>query len=198
MAPLRLPASLRRHALPLGLALTVTVLAFLGSPARRALRLDRPRVLEGELWRLFTGHLVHLGWGHLAMNLAGLALVWLLVGAALSPGRWATVLAVCALGTGLGLALDPRLHWYVGLSGVLHGLLAAGAVAALRGPGRREAMVLLALLAAKLAWEQARGALPGSAALAGGPVLVDAHLYGAVWGGLAGWLLRPSSAMASR
>jgi len=38
------------------------------------------------------------------------------------------------------------------------------------------------MLLAKLAYEQLYGALPGSAATAGGPVIVDAHLYGSIAG----------------
>ena len=37
-------------------------------------------IAEGEYWRLLSGHFAHLGYPHLALNLAGLLLVWLLVG----------------------------------------------------------------------------------------------------------------------
>jgi hypothetical protein len=73
----------------------------------------------------------------------------------------------------------------VGLSGVLHGLLVAGLLHGLMTPRRRESAVVLALVFAKLAYEQLAGPLPGSAATAGGAVIVDAHLYGAI-AGLAG------------
>jgi hypothetical protein len=49
----------------------------------------------------------------------------------------------------------------------------------------------LALLAAKLAWEQGVGAVPGSSGFIGGHTIVDAHLYGALGGGL-GALLPPA------
>ena len=77
----------------------------------------------------------------------------------------------------------PDLHWYVGLSGVLHGLFIAGA---LRWMSRAEieGYVLAAFLVVKLVWEQVYGALPMSVSGAGGPVVVDAHTAGAV-GGLA-------------
>ena len=48
-----------------------------------------------------------------------------------------------------------------------------------------EGYLLAAFLAAKLVWEQLDGALPMSVSSAGGPVVVDAHLAGAL-GGLAG------------
>jgi len=48
--------------------------------------------------------------------------------------------------------------------------------------GYRAESLLLVFIIGKLAWEQRYGPLPGSASLAGGSVLVDAHLYGAIAG----------------
>jgi rhomboid family GlyGly-CTERM serine protease len=77
--------------------------------------------------------------------------------------------------------LDPRIDWYVGLSGVLHGLMAAGALLLLL---RGETLgALLAIgLCGKLIYEQAFGALPFTARSTGGAVIVAAHLYGAAGG----------------
>ncbi len=180
-----------RAAWPLALVPVALVLALMGDAARRLLRYERTGVLDGEVWRLVTGHLVHLGWSHTLLNLVGLGLVWALVGAGFGALAWLIVLAgaVVAMAAGF-LLLAPGLAWYVGLSGVLHGLFAAGALAlAARGrggagAGRREGGIMLALVALKLAWEQVAGPMPMSAEAAGGPVVVDAHLYGAV-GGLA-------------
>ena len=76
----------------------------------------------------------------------------------------------------------------MGLSGVLHAILVAGIILALSA-GERVQWLLLCLVAIKLLWEQMVGPLPGSASVAGGPVLVDAHLYGAAAGAIAGFLL---------
>jgi len=76
--------------------------------------------------------------------------------------------------------------WYAGSSGVLHGVLAAGAVAHVRR-GERDGWPLLVLLAAKLAYEQGVGGLPFS----GTVVVVDAHLYGVVGGLAACAFLKP-------
>jgi hypothetical protein len=81
---------------------------------------------------------------------------------------------------------EPQLLWYVGLSGVLHGALAAGAVAWWRHESRLLALVLSVIFIGKLVWEQWHGALPLSGDL---PVVVNAHLYGALGGALAGLLL---------
>lgn len=148
-----------------------------------ALRFERA-LTGAEPWRLLSGHLVHLGWAHVGMNLAGLMLIWALFGHALKPWVWVAAFVACALAVGLGLYWhDTDLAWYVGLSGVLHGLLVLGALASLRAE-RRMALLLLVGIAAKLAWEQFTGVDTGTAALVGGAVIVNAHLYGAL-GGLA-------------
>jgi len=166
------------------LAVLALVLQLAGDRARLLLRFDRDGIASGEWWRLASGHFVHLGWPHLAMNLAGLALVWLLVGRACGGRLWSGTLAIVTLGTSAGLWwLSPQVGWYVGLSGLLHGLLAAGLVGRLRAASV-ESGVLLAAIAAKLAAEQWWGPLPGSEASAGGPVVVDAHLYGAIAGAI--------------
>ena len=132
---------------------------------------------------------MHLGLSHLALNIAGLLLVWILAGDTASPLGWVAITAwtVAVISAGFWF-LDENLIWYVGLSGVLHGLLVAGALGSLR---RRqgEALALLGLVFAKLAYEQLVGPLPGSEASSGGPVVVNAHLYGGIAGLLAGALL---------
>jgi membrane associated rhomboid family serine protease len=88
------------------------------------------------------------------------------------------------------LLLEPQLKWYVGASGVLHGALAAGAIAWWRTESRTMALTLSAIVFGKLAWEQVHGALPLAGEM---PVIVDAHLYGAIGGAIAVtfiWLIR--------
>lgn len=175
--------------IPLTIFLISGGLQLVGDAATLALRFERSGIAEGELWRLLTGHLVHLGWQHLLLNLAGLGLVWFLVGSYLSIAAWLATLGAIVLCMDLAFwVLNPELNWYVGLSGVLHGLLLAGLVCGWRR-APLESGLLSAVVAAKLAWEQVAGALPGSELAAGGPVVVDAHLYGAAGGLLAGVLL---------
>jgi len=188
-------SQLRTHSLlPLALTLCVTLLALGGSGLTAILRFDRVALLhDGQIWRLFTGHLVHLGWSHTGLNVAGLALIWALVGLRFDNRQWSAIIVMLMLGISLGLLIfNPTLAWYVGLSGVLHGMLVAGAVADIRS-GDKTAWLLLVLIAAKLAWEQMAGALPGSAAAAGGAVIVDAHLYGGLCGLLLGTLFKPKT-----
>lgn len=166
--------------MPLMLMLFSLLVRGAGEEAAIAFRYERQAVLDGELWRILSAHLAHLGWWHLIMNLAGLSLIWLLCGKAMTERLWWLMLVICSLGVSTGLLLfNPELQWYVGLSGILHGLLMAGAISGLlkRCEG---SLLLLALVVVKLGWEQWQGPLPGSEAGAGGPVIVDAHLYGAI------------------
>ena len=41
---------------------------------------DRTLILQGELWRLMTGHFAHSNFNHLALNCAGVVLIWALHG----------------------------------------------------------------------------------------------------------------------
>lgn len=178
-------SSLTRYSLPLALAVAAVAFQWSGEAVIHALRYERGAIGGGEWWRLLTGHLVHLGWSHLWLNLAGLALVWMLVGPYWSVRAWWITAFACIAGTSAGLLLGmPDLTWYVGLSGVLHGLLMAGVLAGV-ATRHKDMMILLLGVAAKLAWEQWHGPLPGSAEAAGGPVVVNAHLYGATAGALA-------------
>lgn len=174
---------------PFVIALACIVAAAWGDAARELLRYDRVAIAGGQVWRLFSGHIVHLGYPHLVLNLAGLGVVWLLVGRRLGDRQWFLVAAICAAVIDAGFWwLDPDLVWYVGLSGLLHGLLAAGAIRGLRELPV-ESVAICVLLGAKLAYEQFVGPLPGSESTSGGAVVVNAHLYGAVGGALSGAIL---------
>jgi len=150
---------------------------------------QRSLIANGHWWLLLSGNFVHLGPNHLWMNLAGLLLVMMLVWQHFNTLEWLTLILACSVGVGLGLwFFNPEVESYVGFSGTLHGLIIAGTLADLR-TFPKSAGLLLVLVAGKLAWEQFAGALPGSESVAGGRVLVDAHLYGAIGGALLAPLL---------
>lgn len=171
----------------LGLIAAVVVLVELGGESwQYALRYERDRALDGEYWRLLTGHFVHGSAQHLLLNSAGLALVAVLFPRHLSTNTWLVVIGLSIAAIDIGFVLwEPQVHWYVGLSGVLHGALAAGAVSWWMRESKGLALALTLVLIAKLAWEQWVGALPLSGDMT---VIVDAHLYGAVGGAVAGVL----------
>jgi len=133
---------------------------------------------------------VHLNWAHWALNMAGLVIVAVFFSLYGSLLDWLFVLLFSAVVIGLGLYwFHPELIWYVGLSGVLHGLFIYGAIREIRFYPV-SGYILLLLLSAKLFWEYMNGALPGSEQMTGGRVLVEAHLYGAIAGLAAVFLTR--------
>ncbi|MDX1561523.1 MAG: rhombosortase [Gammaproteobacteria bacterium] len=158
------------------------MLEFGGEAVRSALRFDRDGLASGEIWRLLSGHVVHLGPSHAAMNVVALLVLAVVFAARLKPLDWLLGGAVAAVAIDLGLyLLSPEIVWYVGLSGVLHGYWASGAVLSWR-LHRLEAVVLAALLLLKLFWENVAGPVPLTRSLAAGPVVTDAHLYGTIGG----------------
>jgi len=170
-----------------GIVILCVLLQYSG--LENTLRFLREAIADGHWWLLLTGNFVHLGSGHLWMNMAGLVLVVALVWQHFGAVEWAIIVVVSSLVVGAGLYLfDPEIFAYVGFSGTLHGLIIAGAIADLRSYPK-SAAILLILVVAKLGWEQVSGPLPGSESVAGGSVVVNSHLYGAVAGAVLGPLL---------
>ncbi|MEM8547601.1 MAG: rhombosortase [Pseudomonadota bacterium] len=150
---------------------------------------DRMALSQGQAWRLVTGHLVHLNVNHSLMNLAALALIMTLFGATFGTLGWLKAWLGLSLSISLLLLwLDPGLTRYVGASGVLHGLVVLGALREIR-QRPVEALILLVGLALKIGWEQMAGPAASTEALIGGRVIVNAHLYGAIAGLVAGVVL---------
>ena len=165
------------------------VLALSGDTGREWLRFDRQAIANGDFWRLISGHFVHLSPAHLALNIAGLLLIWHLIGSSLTWRHWLLVCIAALIGMNAGFWwLQPHLESYVGLSGLLHGVLAAGIVSA-AGSKQLEIWILGAALIAKLTYEQLLGPLPGSEETSGGTVIVAAHAYGAISGAVAAGLI---------
>jgi rhomboid family GlyGly-CTERM serine protease len=178
----------------LALVAALDALSLLGDSARFALRYDRSAIAAGEWWRLLTAHLVHLDGHHLLLDELGLVLVWALFADAYDAVEWLAIGAAGALAIGAGLWwLSPRVAWYLGASGVLHTAMAAGVVRRL-ADRTWDRWILLGCLIAKLAHEQYAQAAGRAAPL----VVVDAHLYGAAAGFLAGVVLCARTAIIRR
>lgn len=176
---------MRRHlpvaALLVAAALLLTQL--LPPELQTAARYDRAALQSAEWWRLITAHFTHLGWRHALLNAAAAAVLVFLLGQILSIRQWLLTgaLSVAAIDAGLWW-LSPEIVWYAGASGALHGVIAAGGLALARARDWRGPLLLI-LLTAKLIVEQlTTGSLGFSGEL---PVVLDAHLYGALGGALA-------------
>src|SRR5690348_5494860 len=78
-----------RYGLALLAACALLLLPVLaGDAGREALRYDRAGLSQGQLWRLLTGHFVHLGLEHAALNCLGLVLMWALFARDYTPRQW--------------------------------------------------------------------------------------------------------------
>src|SRR5580700_7264107 len=151
----------------------------LGDSVSALLRYDRSAIAAGGWWRLLTAHIVHLDVHHLILNELGLVLMWSLFAQDCDPVEWCVIVLSGALGISSGLWwLSPRVAWYVGASGVLHAVMAAGAAKHLIDRAW-DRWILIVFLSGKLAYEQLGGYEPRL-------VVVDAHLYGALCGFAAG------------
>lgn len=170
-----------------GAALVATLLALFGlatggQPLSLALRYERTALTHYQWWRLIGAHWVHLNLRHALLNCAGLVLLWILFAREFSPRRWLWIVAASVLCIDAGLwFLRPGVEWYLGASGVLHGVLAAGACAWYRR-GDALGAALLLLLVVKMIYEQNTGASVFEHDL---PLVPDAHLFGALGGVLA-------------
>lgn len=103
--------------------IAVACIALLGWPdAVALLRWQRGALGDGQVWRMLSAHFAHLGPWHALANLAGMALVIELLGAAVRPAEAVLLLLASALAIVAGLFLvSPAVGWYAGLSGVVHG-----------------------------------------------------------------------------
>ncbi len=172
-----------------GVAIIVAVLGLAelaGDPLRWGWSLERAAVLDGQLWRLATAHLVHLSRAHTIMNIAALILVCATLWPGLTTSGFLRSVGCSGLAISLGwVALQPAGAGYVGFSGITHGVFTFGALVMLRRGPVAFGRLLMILLTLKLGQEFFFGAVPGVAAEIGGPVALQAHALGAFGGALA-------------
>lgn len=182
--------ALRWHIL--GLAALMLVLGLFHDVLNPLLEYRRSAIADGQWWRLVSGHLMHLNLWHLGLNLSGFLLCWYFFPDILTRRRLWLWLLVSIPWVSAGFwFLDQELQGYVGLSGILHGLLVMCLVGGWRSHPGLHSLVLL-VVAGRLCWEQ----MPGYDVdylrhFISGSVHVNAHLYGAligaVLGGVVAW-----------
>ena len=153
---------------------------------------DRAALAQFQLWRVWTAHIVHLGWIHTLLNAVGVVIALFLYQPMLTAGQWALrwlVLGAC-VSAGLWF-FHPQWTHYVGASGVLHGLFAEALLlrAIARVPGNKRLMIKDALagivclvLLIKIIYEACSGITVGQTLDVGGAVVTQSHAWGAVGG----------------
>ncbi|PCJ14438.1 MAG: rhombosortase [Gammaproteobacteria bacterium] len=165
------------------LAAMLAILLQLADPTSTELfRFNRSAIEAGEWWRLLTGNFCHLSWNHLWVNLLGLVLMVGLFLRSLTISWWFGLLLLgSAIEGAMLFIVTPHVHHYVGLSGILHGVIVVGAVLDFKRD-RVVNAVLLVGLTGKLIWEQSSYYLDDMAQFIGGNVLVESHLIGSIVG----------------
>ena len=143
----------------------------------------RPDLLA-QFWRLWTAHWVHVGWVHYLLNMLAFA-CFPFIFPHVRVWHFAALLLLLPVCMSLSFYyFYPSIEAYAGLSGVLHGAYVAVAIIHLcYRKERKFAAGVLGLIFIKLVWENTIGNT-GTAELIGSPVLVEAHLLGAIWGAL--------------
>jgi rhomboid family GlyGly-CTERM serine protease len=143
---------------------------------------DRPAILSGEVWRMFTGHWVHFSTRQLLYDLAVLGLAgWILETRRPRAFGWYCALAPWAISAAL-LVFEPQMRFCGGLSGLATGAMVLLALHGLSDspPWRFVCGAVLLALAGKTIFELAAGRSVFDS-FAGIPVLVSvtSHIAGA-------------------
>lgn len=193
--------TLKQFFIPLILSHICIILIFASPQINLWLEYDRAAVASGEIWRLLTPNLIHLGVWHTLMNLAGLWFTMILFVHLLRQLDWLIWFLVLFIANIIGLYLwVPSLEHYVGMSGALYGLIAAAAAAELR-LGIKISGVLLIIVAIKIFLPQLIGVESRYNDWLGGHVIEEAHVIGFIQGLILGlvWpkarLNRPKSSL---
>lgn len=174
---------MRNYWLYLAILSLVLLLAVFEPVSSTYLMFDRQLINSGEFWRLFSAHFVHLSNAHMLGNLLAVCLLGYIAGESLNNLRGILLLLWCVLAVGLGLYFfADHLYRYVGLSGVLHGLLLVAPFVS-KFYSRQIALCFLVVILLKVAWEQS--GFYDDMAMAetiGGRVETRAHLFGMLAG----------------
>ncbi|WP_114325067.1 rhombosortase [Candidatus Colwellia aromaticivorans] len=155
---------------------------FIGNSFTQTLVYQRELITQGEVWRLFSGHILHTNGYHLLLNLAALFMLWALHGRFYSIKNYTLLFLLCSLTTSVGIYyFEPTLIQYVGLSGVLHGVFVFGALMDINAKDKTGYLLFLGVCL-KIAHEQFYGASSDVSNLIEASVAVNAHLWGALGG----------------
>lgn len=174
---------MRKYGIYLAIILLIVLLRLLDPLSSEYLRFDRALINAGEIWRLLGAHFVHLSTIHMLGNLLAVCLVAYIAGESLNNLLGVLLLLWCSSVVGAGLYFFASdLSYYVGLSGVLHGLLVVSPFIS-KFYTRKVAVFFLCAMTLKVIWEQTGFYDDMSmASIIGGRVEARAHLLGVLSG----------------
>lgn len=162
------------------LGISLSLMLILLQTWQPELYFQRQLIQNGEIWRLWTGNLVHTNIWHLVLNLGGWGLCLLLTPQRLSTAYLMLSIAVLMSVVGLGLYSNPSLLWYAGFSGVLYGLFTLAGIYWLLERDYVLGLMLLLLSGGKAFSDLALGGDSLSSQLIAAPVIYAAHIYGII------------------
>lgn len=169
---------------PLLLFVLIAGFWFFAQSLNPLLQYDRGLFRGDEFWRIVSAHLVHANTQHFLLNSAGLALLWILHGMHYRLPVFLGMVVLMAVSCSLMLYFfSTTTGQYLGLSGVLHGLIIWGGFRDIRA-GMVTGYLLVAGAWIKVIYEQLAGPSQEAARLIGIDVAIDVHLYGAIAGTL--------------
>ena len=176
-----------RRLLPLSSAVAglCIVLALIPDRWVEVFAFDRQAILHGEVWRLWTGHLVHFSTLHAVFDVLTLFFASQIVEAESGPLRLLSVLGIGALFISSGMLLwVPDMAFYRGTSGISAMMMVLAASALCRHSWRLQ--ILLAVLGVLLlskTWLDATGYVRIASSLPDGVHLAwQTHVFGIVTG----------------
>lgn len=142
---------------------------------------DRTAILNGQIWRMFTGHWVHFSTSHLVYDSLVLGIAgWIIEAKRLPDFGWLCMLAPWFI-SGVLLVAEPRMEWYGGLSALATAAVVYLALFGLEEAGlwRWACLVTLLGVAGKITFEAATGQMI-FATVKNGAVVVSpvSHLSG--------------------
>lgn len=161
------------------ICLLIAILFFL-QVFRDNLMYSRTGIANGEFWRLWTGHFVHLNYKHLLLNSIGLCLFAGLYNKTLLPKTLISEVAILTSSISVGLYyLDSHIIFYAGLSALLYGLFTLYSIKASKLQDYLFGYIVFFIISFKIIWVYIDPSITAqSTTFIQAPIANDAHLYG--------------------
>lgn len=177
------PKNFHTQLLFIALSLMMSALTATGNAGLEVFGLYSSAVDKGEAWRLITSNLVHFGWTHTIMNTAAFLLCGYAFFSGYSVWKFLGLFLTCCISVGMGIYFfNPHYAPYAGLSGAIHGLIAAGLLLTREYPGWLRWSAGFLFLGKLFHENTGYFDTTDLQNLIGAQVAVEAHCYGALGG----------------
>lgn len=139
------------------------------------------KILNGELWRMVTGQLLHTNITHLLLNCGGFLLIWALHGEYYGKRQFSILLLSSLLLVGISLMLFAEYRHYAGMSAIIHTFIIYGAIQDILNKDKTGWLIVLGVFL-KVVYENVYGASESTIEMINANVAVEAHLLGVLAG----------------